>query len=129
MSVIERLNTWLDYKHDKNVEIAKMLDFSTQNVSKLKQGKLQLSQRVVILIATNYPELSLEWLFRGVGNMLKSDIPSGEIIQRAGIAKENDTDYGINWRDKYNQLKGEVDLLRELQGIGKKEDKGNGTCG
>lgn len=91
--------------------------------------KSKPSFEVLEQILLSFDSISAEWLMRGEGNMLKSTVDSPKKEETPSSSNEELAEYGINWRDKYHELIGEVKVLRKLQGIDKEEDKPNGTSG
>ena len=81
MNLGKRISEFLDTKHSKTIEAAKYLEVSSAYVSKLRSGTKQIGQSTIAKLVNKYPDLNLNWLFTGEGNMLKNEVDNGEIIQ------------------------------------------------
>ncbi len=57
---------------------SKVLDMPQTSVNAMISGKMKISQKLIVAIATTFPDLSAEWLLRGKGAMLLTDTPKEE---------------------------------------------------
>lgn len=73
-----------------------------------------ISSDTVERVIEKYPELNLEWLFRGEGKMLKSSSTIGD-LPLLDLEKENIA------------LRAENKLLRELNGLGERKESKNAS--
>lgn len=87
------------------------------------------SYGVVEKILLTFDSISAEWLLRGEGKMLKSECDISEIIQKGNIAKEESPQYGINWKSKYDEVKGELKNCKQTNEMLLDRITGNGTSG
>ena len=81
MNLGKRISEFLDTKHSKTIEVAKYLEVSSAYVSKLRSGTKQIGQSTIAKLVNKYPDLNLNWIFTGEGNMLKNTASDGKIIQ------------------------------------------------
>ena len=81
MNLGKRISEFLDTKHSKTIEAAKYLEVSSAYVSKLRSGTKQIGQSTIAKLVNKYPDLNLNWIFTGEGNMLKNTASDGKIIQ------------------------------------------------
>jgi len=81
MNIGKRISDFLNRKHSTTLEASKHLGVSSAYVSKLRSGTKQIGQSTISKLVNKYPDLNLNWLFTGEGNMLKSGVGKSEIIQ------------------------------------------------
>jgi len=110
-----RITQYLNYKGISKYKFYKETGI-TRGILDQKNG---ISEENTARFIAYFPEVNIEWLITGNGEMLKADTYKQE--GSIGIASEPTEDYGVNWRDKYHKLLGEVEVLRELQGLSKKK--------
>lgn len=72
-TVIERLRTYLKNKGIKNREVASFIGISETTLNNKLNGTRSLDLDTLLNIVIHFEDLSVEWLMRGDGNMLKSD--------------------------------------------------------
>lgn len=72
-TVIERLRTYLKNKGIKNREVASFIGISETTLNNKLNGTRSLDLDTLLNIVIHFEDLSVEWLLRGDGNMLKSD--------------------------------------------------------
>lgn len=71
-----------------------------------------ISSDTVERVMEKYPDLNLEWLFCGKGEMLKSSL-SNSIAENSSLVEE--------LKAEINMLKGENRVLREQVGLGERK--------
>ncbi len=71
--VAERINKFLEYRGLKRGEFADSIQVSRATITHILNGRNKPTLDVVKKICEKYPELNLEWLLLGVGNMLKNN--------------------------------------------------------
>ena len=101
MNLGKRISDFLDTKHSKTIEAAEYLDVSAAYVSKLRSGTKQIGQSTIAKLVNKYPDLNLNWLFTGEGNMLKNDVGNREIIQ---IREKSSKGYQKKYDEIENRL-------------------------
>lgn len=72
-TVIERLRTYLKNKGIKNREVASFIGISETTLNNKLNGTRSLDLDTLLNIVIHFEDLSVEWLLRGEGDMLKSD--------------------------------------------------------
>ncbi len=71
MSLIERIYQVSDFKNDSIYKISKEIGVSNGYFSKTRQKKGSVSSNIIEKIVNYYPDLNVEWLITGKGEMLK----------------------------------------------------------
>jgi transcriptional regulator with XRE-family HTH domain len=69
-NIKERLIQFLEYKHISKTEFGKIIGVSTAFVTSIRKS---IQPDKIESIALNFPELNIEWLTRGIGNMINSN--------------------------------------------------------
>ena len=72
MRIIDRLDEFMQLKHLNDYRLSAELGLSNGVLNKSRKEGRDLSKRVVELIEKNYPDLNIDWLVTGQGEMLKS---------------------------------------------------------
>ena len=81
--MLERLIQYIEYKHLTIHKFEMSVGMANATISNgLKRGSLNSSRLKVIL--DTYPDLSLDWLLTGKGNMLQSTVVTAEEWQQDG---------------------------------------------
>ncbi len=121
MNAIDRLLTFQQSVRDKiggQNKFESYIGISSGYISNMKKKDGAITSDVMIKIKNKFPELNLEWLITGDGNMLK--LSSSEIILDTGKEqKYKDTIKELE--AELNQLKGENRILREQAGLGERK--------
>lgn len=66
----QRLDQLINYLKVQKKEFAAMVGVSSSNVSDMVKGYLPINKSVIDFIYRNYPEISLDWVFSGTGDMI-----------------------------------------------------------
>ncbi len=75
----ERIKELVNAKFNGSIlAFSKVLDMPQTSVNAMISGKMKISQKLIVTIATTFPDLSAEWLLRGKGAMLLTDTPKEE---------------------------------------------------
>ncbi len=75
----ERIKELVNTKFNGSIlAFSKVLDMPQTSVNAMISGKMKISQKLIVAIATTFPDLSAEWLLRGKGAMLLTDTPKEE---------------------------------------------------
>lgn len=111
----ERIIQYLDYKGFTKYKFYKKTGFSNGFLD--KEGNIGSDK--CEKISYEYPDLSLDWLITGEGEMIKSENNYKENIISRDIATSYDTEHSADyWRGKYDQLKEDHErILQELNHI------------
>lgn len=81
-----------------------------------KAKKGTLNSTAIEEIYTNYPDVSLEWLITGKGEMLKSDYPKSDFVTNSLEVSEHKREYQSStdyWKDQYIELQRKYTALLE----------------
>ena len=71
-TTIDRLYEWVDFKGDSIYKLSKVIEVSNGYFSKQKQSNGAISSNIIEKIVSYYPDLNIEWLITGNGEILKS---------------------------------------------------------
>ncbi len=75
----ERIKELVNAKFNGSIlAFSKVLDMPQTSVNAMISGKMKISQKLIVTIATTFPDLSAEWLLRGKGAMIPTDTPKEE---------------------------------------------------
>lgn len=89
MSVADRIYQFADYKGVSINEISNKIEVSNGYLAKQKSNLASIGSHIIEKIVSSYPEINLEWLITGKGNMLKSERKSDFM----GVESGDDTFY------------------------------------
>lgn len=105
-SISERLNTFLKSKRYSVNALSKELGLNQKTLNNQLNGSSALSIDTINSILLRFPELSAEWLLRGVGSMIRED---GKTIYQVNDGGDNLQGNVINKSDctKF------IDMLQE----------------
>lgn len=117
VSVIERINATLRHFGKTPNGLANMLGMTPSTVNRQLKGDQSLSSKVIEGVLTVFPDVSAEWLMRGVGTMyIREDIGySSSMVAEAPCHDEPKVveahqDDSI-WKAKYEAIKDCYDML------------------
>lgn len=68
------------------VELANMLGTNKASINDIKQGRKKLSIEIIRGMIFSYPQVNIDWLFTGEGDMLKEDEP--EFVNNVHVYKD-----------------------------------------
>lgn len=131
--VVQRINTLLKRKQVTKRAVSQHIGMNTSTFTRQLSGDNCVSLETILGVITYFPELSTEWLLRGVGEMeLSKDSSNPDIslkLKNSALEeKVNDLRERITeLKDHISELKNHVSDLRHFQsGIrpsdGKKEE-------
>lgn len=83
--VKQRIKDILSIKDSNPTKLAKEYSVNQKTLNNQINSDVQLSASTILLITNAFPDVSAEWLIRGVGDMLLADQPQ----QRASFQKLN----------------------------------------
>ena len=96
MSTKERLKEYISYQGINVSSFEKMINTSNGYVNSISKG---IGSDKLEIILENFPNLNIEWLLTGKGNMLKE-----EIIE-VNVLKEPKEEYGLKYKEMYLNYK------------------------
>lgn len=77
MNVAERIKEFLNFKRISVNSLSKQLSITQTTLNRQFNGTVTLSVEAVLAVLEYFPELSAEWLLRGVGQMTQT-VPQSE---------------------------------------------------
>ena len=110
LSVGQRITSVIN-KYSLTVNaLAKQLQISQTTLSMQLKGERALSSHIVELVLSAFPNVSAEWLMRGVGDMLlPGSNPVGTEKEKEILPVANNED--LMWKAKYETIKECYDTL------------------
>lgn len=122
MSIYQRIMLILDDKQVSVNALSKLAEMSQTTLNTQLKGERALSANVVAKVLSVFPDVSAEWLMRGVGTMyLKEDIElSSSMVAETPRYDEPKTvepcqDDSV-WKAKYEELEKRYDQLLSILG-------------
>ena len=115
-SVKQRLIDYLAFRRISKAEFGRVIGVSDAYVSAIRNS---VSPKVLQSIASSYPDLSIEWLLTGEGEMLKGnmqkvgDNTSGVVINGNNHLSNSPIDNRKYYSDSPDVLRAQIDLLDE----------------
>lgn len=73
--IVENIYKFIDYKSITVYEFSKLCGLSNGYLAKQRANKGNISSQIINKILKKYPEINLEWLLSGKGNMIKATYP------------------------------------------------------
>ena len=122
VTIYQRIMLILDNKQVSVNALSKLVEMSQTTLNTQLKGERALSANVVSKVLSVFPDVSAEWLMRGVGTMYSSQDADdyscmvGETIHY----KESDTDDSV-WKAKYEELEKRYDQLLSILGGGMRQ--------
>jgi hypothetical protein len=114
MKAIHRVYEYMAYKQIKPSRFEKVNGFSNGYLGTQRKRKGNLGEDVVIRIVRNYPEINIEWLMLGNGQMLQSK-------GATNMVNEPSEEYGTNYKDLAEERKYIIEgLKKEVERLEKK---------
>lgn len=122
ISIYQRIMLILDDKQVSVNALSKLAEMSQTTLNTQLKGERALSANVVAKVLSVFPDVSAEWLMRGVGTMyLKEDIElSSSMVAETPRYDEPKTvepcqDDSV-WKAKYEELEKRYDQLLSILG-------------
>lgn len=72
MNVAERIKEFLNFKRISVNSLSKQLNITQTTLNRQFNGTVTLSVEAVLAVLEHFPELSAEWLLRGIGQMIQN---------------------------------------------------------
>ncbi len=77
MNIVERILKYVDFKGISITKFSKKINVSNAYFSKQKKNKANVGSHIIAKIVSEFPDVNLEWLITGNGEMLKKGISDG----------------------------------------------------
>lgn len=117
-NIKERIIEFLAYLDIGQGKFEKNCGISNGTVNNIKDG---VSSPNIYKIVKRYPELNLDWLITGEGEMLKQEKENHPILESKKLIQELKEE-NKDLREENIWLKGQNSLLREQLGLGERKD-------
>ena len=133
VTIYQRIMTILEDKQLSVNAFSKMVNMSQTTLNTQLKGERTLSANVVAKVLETFPEVSSEWVMRGVGSMYRKEESAGgveEAISTNMVAEpapayraQPEQDESI-WKAKYEAIKECYDMLVSSLGSMRKANVG-----
>lgn len=124
-TVIQRISLVLKENSISVNALAKQIGIAQATLNPQLRGDRALSSHIVELILSAFPDVSAEWLMRGVGTMYKDkeieEVPS-MVAEDIHFPSANEESI---WKAKYGELEKRYDQLLSILGGGVRQSKVN----
>jgi len=77
MKAIRRLSQYIDFKQYKPAVFERNIGLSNGYIGKQKKRNADIGEGIILKIISNCPDLSIDWLLTGEGEMLKKKTSEG----------------------------------------------------
>lgn len=116
MDVKQRLKAYLTAKKVSQLSFCNALGVSSGYISNMRKS---IAPDKISSIATNYPDLNIQWLLTGQGSMLNDEkLPHSPITAENSIVGDGNNNNSIQsaddsfWKDLVNNLQATISDLR-----------------
>lgn len=122
VTIYQRIMLVLEDKQVSVNALSKLVDMSQTTLNTQLKGERALSANVVAKVLVAYPDVSAEWLMRGIGTMYHKegadDSPYmvAETPHREESKIEESHQDGSVWKAKYEELEKRYDQLLSILG-------------
>ena len=131
VTIYQRIMLILDDKQVSVNALSKLVEMSQTTLNTQLKGERALSANVVAKVLVAYPDVSAEWLMRGVGTMysnqdadessyMVAEEPKHDIIHEVIPEQEYHQDDSV-WKAKYEELEKRYDQLLSILGGGMRQ--------
>lgn len=127
VTIYQRIMLILEDKQVSVNALSKLVDMSQTTLNTQLKGERALSANVVSKVLVAFPDVSAEWLMRGVGTMYinqDSDDSSYMVAETPHREEYNIEEYHKDesvWKAKYEELEKRYDQLLSIFGGGMKK--------
>ena len=127
VTIYQRIMLILDDKQVSVNALSKLVDMSQTTLNTQLKGERALSANVVSKVLVAFPDVSAEWLMRGVGTMYinqDADDSSYMVAETPHREEYNIEEYHQDdsvWKAKYEELEKRYDQLLSIFGGGMKK--------
>lgn len=123
----QRIKAYIDDNRISLNALAKTLNMNQSTVLRQVKGEQTLSSTLVENFLKSYPDVSAEWLMRGV-EPIELGKTAEYISEKTSVyyaadaihSKESDSDDSV-WKAKYEELEKRYDQLLSIFGVGMKK--------
>lgn len=127
VTVCQRIKAYIDDNHISLNALAKTLNMNQSTVLRQVKGEQTLSSTLVENFLKAYPDVSAEWLMRGVES-LELGKTAEYVAEKTNVdyaadaihPKESDSDDSV-WKAKYEELEKRYDQLLSILGGGMRQ--------
>lgn len=124
MTIYQRIMLILDDKQVSVNALSKLVEMSQTTLNTQLKGERALSANVVAKVLSVFPDVSAEWVIRGVGTMYHKEGDVEEVSYMVAeepkhevLDDESHQDDSI-WKAKYEELEKRYDQLLSILGDG-----------
>lgn len=123
MTIYQRIMLILDDKQVSVNALSKLVEMSQTTLNTQLKGERALSANVVAKVLSVFPDVSAEWVIRGVGTMYHKADDEGvsymvaEEPKHEVLGDESHQDDSV-WKAKYEELEKRYDQLLSILGGG-----------
>lgn len=120
VTIYQRIMSILEDKQLSVNALSKMINMSQTTLNTQLKGERTLSANVVAKVLETFPEVSSEWVMRGVGSMYRKEESAGEVeeaistnmvAEPAPIYRAQPEQDESIWKAKYEAIKECYDML------------------
>ena len=126
-TIYQRIMLILDNKQVSVNALSKLAEMSQTTLNTQLKGERALSANVVAKVLSIFPDVSAEWLMRGIGTMYSNQDADGSSCMAAETfhceepkIEESHHDDSV-WKAKYEELEKRYDQLLSLFGGGMRQ--------
>lgn len=133
VTIYQRIMSVLEDKQLSVNALSKMINMSQTTLNTQLKGERTLSANVVAKVLETFPEVSSEWVMRGVGSMYRKEESAGEVeeaistnmvAEPAPIYRAQPEQDESIWKAKYEAIKECYDMLVSSLGSMRKANVG-----
>lgn len=132
VAIFQRIKLILEDKQVSVNALSKLVDMSQTTLNTQLKGERALSANVVAKVLIAFPDVSAEWVMRGVGTMysnqyaddssyMVAEEPKHDIIHEVMPEQESHQDDSV-WKAKYEELEKRYDQLLSILGGGMRKE-------
>ncbi|MGP1501872.1 MAG: S24 family peptidase [Bergeyella cardium] len=95
-----RLKEFFDYKQLSQEEFSEIMKYSQSNLNAILRNKRALGDKIIKKYLVNFPELNINWILTGYGEMLKEEQQAGSLTtnEETGVhIPYYDIDFAGGW--------------------------------
>ena len=127
VTIYQRITLILEDKQLSVNALSKLVEMSQTTLNTQLKGERALSANVVAKVLSVFPDVSAEWVMRGVGTMYHKEGDGEEVSYMVAeepkhevIAEESHQDDSV-WKAKYEELEKRYDQLLSILGGGMRQ--------
>ena len=127
MTIYQRIMLILDDKQVSVNALSKLVEMSQTTLNTQLKGERALSANVVAKVLSVFPDVSAEWVIRGVGTMYHKEGDGEEVSYMVAeepkhevLGDESRQDDSV-WKAKYEELEKRYDQLLTILGGGMRQ--------